>query len=150
MISRPEMIFALHFCKYWFTSVWSVISVALFTISVNVKHFFMCLNSAVFKGFTCENGKLPVLCLKHPLFQHLHMNPKWTVKQHSQMVNIAEHALNSKLFSPLFTKAWKRLPGYFLCLLSINGWTDRQTESSTPTSCHAKRAMQGRRAFLAF
>ena len=35
------------------------------------------------------------------------------------MVNVAKHALNSKVFSPLFTQAWKLLPGNFLFLLSI-------------------------------
>ena len=53
----------------------------LFTISVNIKHFFVRLNSAGFKIFICENRKLPILYLKHPLFQHLHKNPKWTAMQ---------------------------------------------------------------------
>ena len=103
LICRPEVIFALHFCKYWFISVRSYISVTLVAISVNIKHFFVHLNYAVFKVFICENRKLPFLCLKHPLFKHLHKNPKWTAMRHSQMVNVAKHALSSKVFSPLFT-----------------------------------------------
>ena len=67
----------------------------LFAISVNIKHFFMCLNSAVFKVSICENGKLPFLCLKHPLFQHLHMNPKWTAMRHSQMINVAKNTVST-------------------------------------------------------
>ena len=70
----------------------------LFTISVNVKHFFVHLNSAVFKVFVCENRKLFFLCLKHPLFQHYRKNPKWTAMWHSQMVKVAKHALSSKVF----------------------------------------------------
>ena len=91
----------------------------LFAISVNIKHFFVRLNSAVFKVFICINRKLPFLCLPHPLFKHLHTNPKWTAMRHSQMVNVAKYALSSKVFSPQFTQAWKLLPGYFLFLLSI-------------------------------
>ena len=71
---------------------------ALFAISVNIKHFFVCLNSAVFKVFICENRKLPFLCLTHPLFQYFHMNPKRTAMRHSQIENVAKHALNSKVF----------------------------------------------------
>ena len=33
--------------------------------------------------------------------------------RHRQMVNVAKYALNSKVFSPLFTQACKLLPGYF-------------------------------------
>ena len=36
--------------------------------------------------------------------------------RHSQMVNIAKHALSSKVSSSLFTQACKLLPGYFLFL----------------------------------
>ena len=80
----------------------------------------MCLNSAVFKVINCENRKLPFSCLKHPFcFQHLHKNPKWTAIRHSPMVNVAKHALSSKIFSPLFTQAWKLLSRCFLFLLSI-------------------------------
>ena len=86
----------------------------LFAISVNTKHFFLRLNSAVFKVLICENRKLPFLCLKNLLFQHLHKNPKWTTMRLSQMVNVAKHALSSKVFSPLCTQTWKLLPGYFL------------------------------------
>ena len=82
-------------------------------------NFFVRLNSAVFKVFICENRKLPILCLKHPLFHHLHKHQKWTAVRHHQMVNVAKHVLSSEVFSPLFTKAWKLLPGYFLFLLSI-------------------------------
>ena len=71
MIRRQKMIFAQHFCKYWFISVWSKIS-----ISVNIKHFFVRLNSAGFKVFICENRKLPFLWLKHPLIQHLFQEPR--------------------------------------------------------------------------
>ena len=39
--------------------------------------------------------------------------------RHSQMVNVAKHALSSKVFSPLFTQARKLLHEYFLFLLSI-------------------------------
>ena len=93
----------------------------VYAISVIIKHFFVRLNSAVFKVFICENIKLPFSCLKHPSFQHLHKNKKWTAMRHSQMVNVAKHALSSKVFSLLFTQAWKLLPGYFLFLLSIHG-----------------------------
>ena len=86
----------------------------LCAISVNIKYLFVRLNSAVFKVFICENRKLPSSCLKHPLFQHLQNNPKRTAVRHTHMVNVAKHALSSKVFSPLFTQAWKLLPGYFL------------------------------------
>ena len=79
------MIFALNFCKYWFISVRS------FAISVNIKHVFVRLNSAVFKVFICENRKLTFLCLNiqlNVLLQHLHKNPKWTAMRHSHMVNV--------------------------------------------------------------
>ena len=78
-----------------------------FAISVNTKQFFVRSNFAVFKVIICENRKLSFLCLKHLLFQHLHKNQKWTVMRLSQMVNVAKHALISKVFSPLFTQAWK-------------------------------------------
>ena len=48
----------------------------------------MCLNSAVFKLFICENRKLPFLYLKHTLFQHLHMNPKWTKMHTSAFITV--------------------------------------------------------------
>ena len=67
----------------------------------------MCLNAAVFKVFICGDRKLPFLCLNHPLFQHLHMNPTWTAMRHSQMVNVAKHALSSNVFLRLFTQAWR-------------------------------------------
>ena len=114
MIRRLEEIFALHFCKYWFTSVLSELSVALCVISVNLKHFLVCLNSAVFKVFISENRKLQsILCL------YLYMNQTWTAMRHRQMVNVAKDALNSKVFSPLLNQALKILPGYFLVLLSF-------------------------------
>ena len=47
----------------------------VFAISINIKHFSMHLNSAVFKAFIHENRKLPFLCLMYPLFIHLHKNP---------------------------------------------------------------------------
>ena len=53
----------------------------------------MCLNSATFKVFICENRKLPVLCLKHPLFQHVHMNLKWTAMR---VFIFAEYARKEK------------------------------------------------------
>ena len=112
---------ALQFCNYWFIIVWSLISMTLFAISVNIKNFFMRLNSAVFMVFICENRKLPFfICVKHPLFQHLHKNLKWTAMRHSQTIKSAKQALSSNVFSPLFTQAWKLLPGYFLFLLSIH------------------------------
>ena len=40
-------------------------------------------------------------------------NPTWTAMRHSQMVNVAKHALSSKVFSPVFIQAWKLLPGCF-------------------------------------
>ena len=46
----------------------------------------------------------------------IHKNPKCTA---IRQVNVAKHALSSKVFSPLFTQAWKLLPGYLLFLLSI-------------------------------
>ena len=52
------------------------------------------------------------------------MNPNWTAIRHSQMVHVATHAMSSNVFSPLFTQAWKLLPGYFLFLLSINTETN--------------------------
>ena len=82
----------------------------LFVSSVNIKHDFVHSNSAVFKVFICENRKQPFLCLKHPLCKHLHKNPKWTAMGHSQMVNVAKHALCSKVFHPcphkIKTIAW--------------------------------------------
>ena len=78
----------------------------LFAISVNIKHFFVRLNSAEPKVFICEKRKLPFLCLKH----HLHKNLKRTGMRHSQTVYFA--------FWPLFAQAWKLLPEYFLFLLS--------------------------------
>ena len=65
------------------------------------KALFHVFNSAVFKVFICENRKLPFLCLKHTLFQQLHMNPKWTATRHSQMVNVAKHALQQVIFNPV-------------------------------------------------
>ena len=83
---------------------------ALFAISIKLKHFFMRLNSVVFKVFICENRKPPFLCLKHPLFQLLHKSPKWTAMRHSHMINVAKHALTNKVFPPFHssmkTIAW--------------------------------------------
>ena len=103
----------------WFLHC-SFVNTGTLVSDCRLKHFFLCLNSVVFKVFICENRKLSFLNLKHILFQHLHKNPKWTVMRHSQMVTVAKHTLSSKVFLPLFTQAWKLLPGYYLFLLSIH------------------------------
>ena len=94
-------------------------SMTLPAILDSIKQFFVRLNTAVLKVFICENRKLP-LCLKHPLIQHLQKNPKWTAMRHNQMVNVAKHALGSKVFTTL-------LPGYFLVLLSIYALNSHKT-----------------------
>ena len=110
------LIFPLVTLLHRSLSVWKDLktSMALFAISVNIKHFFVRLNSAVFTDFICENRKLPFLCLKHPLIQHFHKDTKWTAMRQSQVMNVAKHALGSKVCSPLFTQAWKLLSGSFL------------------------------------
>ena len=83
------------------------------------KTVFLAFNSGVFRDFICENRKLPLLCLKHPLFQQFHKNPKWPAIRHGQMLKVAKHAWSSKVFLPLYTHAWKLLSVYILFLLSI-------------------------------
>ena len=67
----------------------------------------------------------------HPLFQHLHKNPKWTALRHSQMVNVAKHALSSNVFSPLFTQACKTITwilfifAEYIFRHTVNIWTCR-------------------------
>ena len=91
-----SLIFAgLCFCKYLFIIVWSKISV--------------------------KTEEMSFLNLKQILCHHLHKNPKWTALRHSQMIKVSKQASGSNVFSPLFTRAWKILPGYILFLLTILG-----------------------------
>ena len=91
------------------------------------KHFFVPLNSAVFKVLICENMKTTLLMFETSFVSTFAQEPKkWTAMRHSQMVNVAKHALHSKAFGPLFTQAWNYcLDTFYFCWVyssyGING-----------------------------
>ena len=93
---------------------------ALFAISVYIKHFFVYLNSTVFKVFICENRKLPFLSLRHPLFSSC----IWT--QTGLPCNIAKRPMllnmhwAARYFHPCSLKHENYCLEYFLFLLSIH------------------------------
>ena len=111
--TRHFVDFVMRRLKYWFSTVWSKISVSLFVNSI-----FHAFNFKNFQVFVCENWKLPFLGLKQ-LCRHLRKNLKWTALRHSQMINVSKHASGSNVFLPLFTPAWKLLPAYFFIFVVI-------------------------------
>ena len=70
-----------------------------------------------FQGFYLWKQKTTLLKFEASFVSTFTQEPKWTAMRH--MINVAKHALSSKVFSSLFTQTWKPLLRYFLIFCSI-------------------------------